>query len=451
MSTLGSFLPRESEYLVLEPGSLYTKAGIADNLNPPAMVQTGGVLARLLVVAGTSGEFPHRGQPTRSSTNQNQLNNDPDPSSGPFFPQTAPTATALVSPSSSATAAAPEPGSEALPTYVFEPLPPDVDAIRPVKEGIVVDWPALTAFWKHLLITLGMRRARNTSAVLLSLPITWSRTDSERAAQILFEEFNVPCVYVVDQPLAVSCGCNCTTALVVDIGHETTDIVPIVDSTIIRHATFTLPLGGRDVDRILARSLANDEEFVTALGKAPDVNDARAVKEAGGVDASARGGLDGQPVGKLNIEIDGKKLSIDLSHSACIDVLVEPDAFGVNVLSIPAAISLAVTSAVEAERRQSLWENIILTGGSGQLKGLRQRLEHEMAPFIAATETSNEYQPKEIKWRDIPEYITELKSRPQDAGFIGASILAKVCGVKMRLTFGTDYNEMGPAAVYLKA
>ena len=65
---------------------------------------------------------------------------------------------------------------------------------------------------------------------------------------------------------------------------------------------------------------------------------------------------------------------------------------------------------------------------------------------MAASETSNDLQPKEIKFSRPPEYFTKMKERPQDMPFVGAQIVAqavfKATNERMWVT-RMDYNEVG--------
>ena len=61
-----------------------------------------------------------------------------------------------------------------------------------------------------------------------------------------------------------------------------------------------------------------------------------------------------------------------------------------------------------------------------QIKGLKERIKVEMSSYITFSDNIGEYQAKEAKFLKILEYFTNLKDRPDLAGFLGASITAKV-------------------------
>lgn len=64
--------------------------------------------------------------------------------------------------------------------------------------------------------------------------------------------------------------------------------------------------------------------------------------------------------------------------------------------------------------------------GANGTHGCRARLEKEFAQRVAASETSNEFQAKEVKFANLPEYYTAYKERPHDVAYLGASVVARV-------------------------
>ncbi len=89
------------------------------------------------------------------------------------------------------------------------------------------------------------------------VPITWSNKDIERATQILFESCNIPALYLLDEPLAIMYGTGILSALVVDMGHATTDITPIYDNSPIGIGKISIPIGGADVNAYLSKLWPN--------------------------------------------------------------------------------------------------------------------------------------------------------------------------------------------------
>lgn len=60
---------------------------------------------------------------------------------------------------------------------------------------------------------------------------------------------------------------------------------------------------------------------------------------------------------------------------------------------------------------------------------MKQRLENELTALIAASETSNEFQAKEVRIVGAPEYFVEFRDKGEDIVCAGAGIVAKVGGI----------------------
>ncbi len=112
--------------------------------------------------------------------------------------------------------------------------------------------------------------------------------------------------------------------------------------------------------------------------------------------------------------------------AACKDVLFEPALIGKHALSVQEAITLAISYAGEAETRSILWDSCILTGGMANMPGMRDAVERRVSALLVASETSNEYQPKECQWKGLPDHFIDYQGRPGDVNFVGASVISKV-------------------------
>ena len=108
-----------------------------------------------------------------------------------------------------------------------------------------------------MMLKYGIFIEKNDQPVTLIIPTTWSLKDIERVTQILFENLNIPALYLLDEPLAVMYGTGILSALVVDIGHSSTDITPIYDNTPIGVGKKSVLVGGADVNAYLSKLWPN--------------------------------------------------------------------------------------------------------------------------------------------------------------------------------------------------
>jgi centractin len=81
------------------------------------------------------------------------------------------------------------------------------------------------------------------------------RQHREKAAQVFFETFNVPALFVSVQAVLSLYASGRTTGLVLDSGDGVTHAVPVFEGFSIPHAIRRIDLAGRDVTQFLKMML----------------------------------------------------------------------------------------------------------------------------------------------------------------------------------------------------
>ncbi|KAF9924160.1 hypothetical protein FBU30_005828 [Linnemannia zychae] len=319
----------------------------------------------------------------------------------------------------------------------------------PIQDGIVKDWASMEALWRHVLFReLGIKRSRNASPVLMVVPTDWTKEEHERITQIFFENFNVPGLYLAEEPLMTLYGCAAVTGLVIDIGHNSTDITPILDTQIQRHAIHSIPLAGSDIDKYFLELLKGDAQLVREYGEPLDLEFARHLKESGVCQVLTKDEKENKT--RVQAEYNGKKFTVGSVRYRAAEPLFNPDLVGKRVQNIIDAVH-AAQFAIKAEKRPSLWEAIIVTGGTCQIKGLQSRIERELQESLAVSENFGEFQMRDVKFLKIPDYFPALKDSIVHAGFLGSEIVAKLIFPDPRNYINkVDYNESGPSVVHTK-
>ncbi|KAJ7173783.1 actin-related protein [Mycena filopes] len=154
---------------------------------------------------------------------------------------------------------------------------PDIAISWPFADGDVRDWTQAEAIWKHVLFSqLQRRRVQNESPVLLALPSGLSRDTHERIGQIFFERFNVAGLATLERPVGQLYAANSLSGVVVDIGHDKTDITPIYDGFIVHPARTSTSVGTRDCLNYLANLLRSNQSVMSAISPAEAPLDAAA-------------------------------------------------------------------------------------------------------------------------------------------------------------------------------
>ena len=228
---------------------------------------------------------------------------------------------------------------------------PQITALTPSTKQL----PTL-ATKKQLLLSLfkkyDIKIDRNDFPVLL-LTKTETKAELENTIQIMFETLNVPGLYLLDTSLACLYACGLITGLVVDIGYNSTRVCPVLENGVNRSAIVEVNVGGKDVDEILLKSL-----------KLTDPVELLKLKQAVVICAGSK-----QEAEQTKpVDYNGKQ--IGNIRAKCVEVLFDPSINNKHILSVQQAISHSIKQACEPPKRVSLWENIILTGGSSEISGL---------------------------------------------------------------------------------
>ncbi|KAG2222821.1 hypothetical protein INT45_011631 [Circinella minor] len=365
----------------------------------------------------------------------------------------------------------------------------------PLKSDTIVSWEDLEACWHHILFKeLGIKKSRNEHPVLLAVPTQWSKFEHERIAQMFFERFNVPGIYIAPQPLLALYGCGAVSGIAVDIGEESTQINVVIDSLLQSQATITVPVGGVHFDEYLLKLMKNDaalvKQFEDKEGITLDKEFARFVKVQPGVcnvyvghdaiskeKAAAASVIENAAAAAteeaieddvvttekededkakdipeaIEIEYKGHKFSIGAYRHKVFDPLFDLRIIGNNGLNIIEGMRIAASHCEPPEIRPKLWESVALCGGGSLVSGLQPRIRSEVADELPVSENIGDAQPRQVGFLRIPDYFTVLKDRKYRnlCTWLGGEIVAKLVFIDAKnYVSKVDYNESGPSVVH---
>ncbi len=332
----------------------------------------------------------------------------------------------------------------------------DGTAVRPIVAGDIVDWDALEAVLHHALVEqLGWPGGGvgGEWPLLIVEPALAPRAARERLAQLAFEQLQVPAYFAADAAVAALAAVGRTTGVVVDFGHEKTDVVPVVDGLLLPSAAARLPVGGAQLTALLG-------ELLAAAGRAPAGGlppaAAEALKRAClRVAASPEEAAAASRAPPMAFALpDGQSFEVGGEGAALGEALLGGGGGGAAAPALPDALAAAIAVAAaagapgapaERDARRALAEGLLLCGGGAAAPGLAERVlaEARARAHAAAPPALAPY----------PEYLP--RHAPARAAWVGGAVLAKVVFAgnekagqpRQRLT-RADYEEGGPAAVH---
>ena len=310
------------------------------------------------------------------------------------------------------------------------------DLQYPIKNGRIVRWDDMEAVWEHLFYKkLGIASNSDQRKCMLTEPVFSPIKNKEKTAEIMFEKFNLPGLYIAIQPVLALYASGRTTGLVLDSGDGVTQFVPVYEGQVIPAGAKRIDLAGRKLTAHMQELMQKREEN----GVKVDQETARTIKEK-----TAYVALDFEK-GKAIFEKDpskyqtnytlpdGKVINVGTERFHAPECLFNPKMLGLDLPGIHEAVDASINDC-ELDTRLELMRNIILSGGSTMLPGFAERLIKEVNELYAVSHSEA-----------VEDISYEAPSERQFSVWCGGAVLAS------QKTFNDwmskeDYEEEGPYA-----
>jgi len=249
----------------------------------------------------------------------------------------------------------------------------------PVGHGIVQDWDDMEKIWNHTFY-VELRVAPDEHPVLLTEAPLNPKVNREKMTQIMFETFNVPCLYVAIQAVLSLYSAGRTTGIVCDSGDGVTHTVPIYEGFSIPHAVSRIQLAGRDLTGFMAKLLTERGYNFTSSAEMEIVRDIKEKTSFVAVDyeAALKQATDSSSL-EMNYELpDGKVITIGSERFRCPEYLFKPLEMNGKELDSIQDLTYKSIQECDVDVRRELYQNIILSGGTTMFEGIGERLLKEI-------------------------------------------------------------------------
>jgi len=327
----------------------------------------------------------------------------------------------------------------------------------PVRHGLVEDWDLMERYLEQCIFKY-LRTEPEDHFFLLTEPPLNTPENREYTAEIMFESFNVPGLYIAVQAvlsLAASLVKKQTgpklTGVVIDSGDGVTHVIPVAEGYVIGSCIKHIPIAGRSITNFI-QHLVRERE----IGVPPEqsLETAKAIKERHCYIcpniAKEFNRYDTEP-DKFIKQYTGvnaitkKEFTVDVGYERFLgpEIFFHPE-FANPDFTVP--ISETVDTVVQncpIDVRRDLYKNIVLSGGSTMFKDFGKRLERDIRKRVdgrlKVTEALSGQTPKPIEVAVISHNMQRY------AAWFGGSMLASlpefysVCHTK------AQYDEYGPS------
>lgn len=319
----------------------------------------------------------------------------------------------------------------------------------PIEHGVVVNWDDMEKLWAHTYTQELRINAEEHPLLITEAPLN-PRSNRDRMCQVLFEQFNVPCMYISIQAVLSLYASGRTTGVVIDSGDGVTHIVPVYEGFALPTSQQRMDIAGRDITHQLAynirsmtglalKSLAELEvvrqikEKVCFISKDP-VKDEKHYSLSAYTHYLSGAASDNELFSSYKLP-DGQLVKVGVERFRSPEILFNPQIVGDESPGIHNLTALAI-GKTDLDLRPTLYQNIILSGGNTLIKNFGDRLLTELKTNTPAVWGSQ---------GKVPD--TKMKVRiyaPPERKYltwIGGSILAGLSTFKKMWITSKEFEE----------
>ena len=334
----------------------------------------------------------------------------------------------------------------------------------PIRHGQVENWDMMESYWQHCIFKY-LQCDPESHYFMLTEPPLNAPENREYTAEIMFETFNVPGLYIAVQAvLALASswttmekvdGKNIFTGTVIDSGDGVTHVIPVVDGYAIGSAIKHIPLAGRDVTHFIQQLLRDRVD----LNLPPELTleAARKIKESEYSYVAPNlarefAAFDHDPSKFPTIPIfdaSGKKeykIQVGYERFLAGEAFFNPELISSDhLIPLPNLVD-QVIQACPMDCRRALYGNIVLSGGSTLFKDFSKRLQRDLRSIV---DSRLEYV-KGIKSDSIINNTKNIDvsvlahSNQRHAVYTGGSFLASLDAFPSYCHSKAEYEEFGP-------
>jgi len=302
----------------------------------------------------------------------------------------------------------------------------------PVEHGIVTNWDDMEKVWNHCFFN-ELRIDPEEQPILLTEAPLNPKHNREKMAELMFEIFKFPAMYVAIQAVLSLYASGRISGLVLDSGDGVTHTVPIYEGYILPHAINRLDLAGRDLTNYMMRLLTERGYSFTTTAEREVVRD---VKEKLGYvavdfDRELKLANSSNALQRKYELPDGQEITIGNERFRCPEVLFKPSFIGMESPGLHEVVYNNISDC-DVDIRKDLYNNIVLSGGTTMFPGIAERLHREVSILAPKTTRVKIVAPPERKY----------------SVWIGGSVLASLTTFQSMWITKEEYDESGVGIIH---
>jgi len=305
----------------------------------------------------------------------------------------------------------------------------------PIAHGIISSWEDMEKIWNHTFYN-ELRVNPSEHPVLLTEAPLNPKTNREKMISIMFETFQVPGAYIQIQAVLALYASGRTTGIVMDSGDGVSHTVPIFEGYAIPHAVDRLDLAGRDLTEHMMKIMHNcGYAFKTSAEKeiVRDIKEKLCYIALDFEEELKKASEGGEDIEKTYELPDGNTIAIGKERFECPEALFNPSMVGKEEGGVHAITFSSITKC-DMDVRKSLYENIVLSGGTTMYPGIGERMNKDLTALAPSSMKIKVVAPPERKF----------------SVWIGGSILSSLSTFQSMWITRDEFDESGPSIVHRK-
>jgi len=260
--------------------------------------------------------------------------------------------------------------------------------------------------------------------VLVTEPPMNPRRSREKLAEIFFETFNVPSLFISMQAILALYASGKTTGVVLDSGDGVTHCVPMCEGFALPHSIRRIDLAGRDVTKQLQLLLRKAGHSFTTSAEMQIVQQIK--EDCCHVAYDPVKEEDDPPVPKSYRLPDGSSIQIGPESFRAPEILFQPHLVGKEFGGLHDMVVESI-GVSDIDLRRTLYQNVLLSGGTTMMEGLGKRLLNE------------------VKNKCVKDMKIKIMAPPERkfSTWIGGSILASLATFRRMSITAEEYKDDG--------
>ncbi len=269
----------------------------------------------------------------------------------------------------------------------------------PIRHGQIDNWDWMEAYWTQSFFKY-LRVNPEDHRILLTEPPLNAPENREATAEIMFETFNVPAMYIAVQAvlaLAASWGTTkattdkLLTGTVIDSGDGVTHIIPVVEGYAIASAIKHIPIAGREITYFIQQLLR--DRGSTGISPEESFDIARRIKEEHCYvcpDIAKEYQKHDQDPSKFLKDFSWispsskKTIQFPIGHERFMgpEIFFNPEIANPDFTTPLPNLVDEVVQSCPIDSRRDLYKNIVLSGGSTMFKDFSKRLQKDIRSIV---------------------------------------------------------------------